>query len=213
MTPVRPMMPAAGPLPTGPEWTYEVDWAGVRLLADVDEGVLTLRTADGRDVTARFPEFAAWEKVVADGLFDGEAVMLDAGAPSVLALGHRLRVTDQRRARTLARARPAVFMVHDVLRLYGVPLEERSWSQRRAVLGRLDLAASGRIQLSPSYDDGPALLAGVSAQGLSGVVAKRRDQPYDPETPTPWVRTAPLGALPGRLPRTLVPTRSALPPS
>ncbi len=185
------MMPAPGPLPTGPEWIYEVDWAGVRLLADVDEGVLTLRTVDGREVTARFPEFASWEKLVADGLFDGEAVMLDAGAPSTLALGDRLRVADHRRARTLARARPAVFMVHDVLRLYGVSLRHRPWEERRAVLGRIDLSTSGRIQLSPSYDDGRALLAGVGAQGLSGVVAKRRDQPYDPEATVPWVRVPP----------------------
>lgn len=193
---VRPVVPVPGPLPVGPEWSYEVDWAGVRLLADVDEGHLVLRTPDGEDVTARFPEFASLERTVADGLFDGEAVLLDGGSPSALALGERLRVADPRRARSLARRRPAVFLVYDLLRLYGVPLDLRSLDDRRATLGRLDLSAAGRVQVSPTYEDGPALLAGVAAQGLSGVVAKRRDAPYDPDD-ADWVRVVPPRRRPG----------------
>ena len=122
---IRPMQPVPGRLPVGPEWSYEVDWSGIRLLADVEHGSLCLRTLEGDDVTARFPEFAPLADVVADGLFDGEAVLLDAGQPSSLALFDRLRRADPRKARTLARARPAIFMVYDVLRLYGVPLTER----------------------------------------------------------------------------------------
>jgi bifunctional non-homologous end joining protein LigD len=173
------MQPVLGELPPrSPGWLYEVDWAGVRLLADVDEGHLRLHTADGEDVTSRFPEFSGLSEVVADGLLDGEAVMLDAGSPSSTALDERLRAGDAKRARTLARQRPAVFMVYDVLRLYGVPLTPRPLDERRAVLGRLDLSRATRIQISPAYDDGAALLAGVVDQGLAGVIAKRRDSVY-----------------------------------
>jgi ATP-dependent DNA ligase len=183
------MLPVAGDLPVEGEWSYEVDWAGVRLLADVDQGVLTLCTADGEDVTARFPEFAGLVDAVADGLLDGEAVMLDGGSPSADALGERLGVSDAQRARALARERPAVFMVYDVMRLYGVPLEPRPLEERRAVLSRLDLSHSSRIQISPAYDDGPALLAGVVAQRLSGVIAKRRGTPYrSGDSVGDWVR-------------------------
>lgn len=154
----------SGALPEGPDWSYEVDWAGVRLLADVDEGRLTLRTPDGRDVTTRFPEFAALERVVPDGCFDGEAIMLDGGVPSSLALGERLRIADAERARALAEVRPAVLMVHDVVRLYGVPLGPRPLAERREVLERLDLSGAERIQVSPAYEDGAALLAGVATQ-------------------------------------------------
>ena len=201
---VRPMQPVPGRLPVGEQWSYEVDWSGIRLLADVDQGSLCLRTLDGDDVTARFPEFAPLADVVADGLFDGEAVLLDAGQPSSLALFDRLRRADPRKARTLARARPAIFMVYDVLRLYGVPLTERPLDERRATLGRLALDEVGRIQVSPVYDDGAALLAGVREQGLPGVMARRRDTPYDAEAAEDWVRvvagvdsapTAPTGAV------------------
>ena len=183
------MLPVPGDLPVEGAWSYEVDWAGVRLLADVDQGVLSLRTADGEDVTARFPEFAGLVDAVADGLLDGEAVMLDGGSPSADALGERLGVSDARRARALARERPAVFMVYDVMRLYGVPLDPRPLEERRAVLSRLDLSRSTRIQISPAYDDGPALLAGVVAQRLSGVVAKRRGTPYrSGDSGGDWIR-------------------------
>jgi hypothetical protein len=185
---VRPMQPVSGHLPVGRQWSYEVDWSGIRLLADVDQGTLCLRTLEGDDVTARFPEFAGLADVVADGLFDGEAVLLDAGQPSSLALVDRLRRADPRRARSLARARPAIFMVYDVLRLYGVGLTERPLDERRATLGRLALDEVGRIQVSPVYDDGVALLAGVREQGLPGVMARRRDTPYDAEAAQDWVR-------------------------
>ncbi|MDL5154557.1 hypothetical protein [Actinomycetospora termitidis] len=217
---IRPMQPVPGRLPVGPEWSYEVDWSGIRLLADVEQGSLCLRTLEGDDVTARFPEFAPLADVVADGLFDGEAVLLDAGQPSSLALFDRLRRADPRKARTLARARPAIFMVYDVLRLYGVPLTERPLDERRATLGRLSLDEVGRIQVSPVYDDGPALLAGVREQGLPGVMARRRDTGYDADSPHDWLRvvaaadvlpTAPTAVdLPEQPPAG--PALSALPP-
>ncbi len=185
---IRPMQPVPGRLPVGRHWSYEVDWSGIRLLADVDQGTLCLRTLEGDDVTARFPEFGGLADVVADGLFDGEAVLLDAGQPSSLALVDRLRRADPRRARSLARARPAIFMVYDVLRLYGVVLTERPLDERRATLGRLALDEVGRIQVSPVYDDGVALLAGVREQGLPGVMARRRDTGYDAEAAEDWVR-------------------------
>ncbi|MDD7934550.1 hypothetical protein [Actinomycetospora straminea] len=186
------MLPVPGDLPVDGAWSYEVDWAGVRLLADVDQGELTLRTADGEDVTDRFPEFGGLVDAVADGLLDGEAVMLDGGSPSADALGERLRVADAGRARALARERPAVFMVYDVMRLYGVPLDPRPLEERRAVLTRLDLSRTTRIQISPAYDDGPALLSGVVAQHLSGVIAKRRGTPYrSGESGGDWIRVDP----------------------
>ncbi|MDD7941492.1 hypothetical protein PHK61_24010 [Actinomycetospora lutea] len=186
------MLPVPGDLPVEGGWSYEVDWAGVRLLADVDQGELTLLTAEGEDVTARFPEFAGLVDAVADGLLDGEAVMLDGGSPSGEALGARLQTSDAGRARAMARERPAVFMVYDVVRLYGVPLDPRPLEERRAVLSRLDLSHSTRIQISPAYDDGPALLSGVIAQHLSGVIAKRRGTPYRPgDSGGDWIRVDP----------------------
>jgi bifunctional non-homologous end joining protein LigD len=61
-----------------------------------------------------------------------------------------------------------------------VPLLDRPLAERRATLERLGLDGVPHVQLSPVYDDGPALLTATEEQGLEGVVAKRRDSVYRP---------------------------------
>lgn len=179
------MLATPGALPSGPGWIYEVKWDGMRVLADVVDGVLTLRTRDGADVTTHFPELRDLRALAPDVLLDGEVVLLDNGVPSSAALAARLHhATDER----TARARPVTFMAFDVMRLYGVPLLDRPFDERRATLERLDAAAAPTLSLSPTYTDGPTLLAVTAERGMEGVVAKRREAPYRPgERSAGWV--------------------------
>ncbi|WP_345415159.1 non-homologous end-joining DNA ligase [Pseudonocardia xishanensis] len=170
------MLATPGALPTGPEWVYEVKWDGMRLLAAVTDGVLRLSTRGGRDVTADFPELAGLTAIAPDVVLDGEVVLLEDGVPSFAALADRLHAPV---ARTKALARPVTFMVFDVLRLYGVDLRERPLHERRATLERLDTAAVSTVALSPLYTDGRALLDATARRGMEGIVAKRRESPYD----------------------------------
>lgn len=189
------MLATPGTLPTGPGWLYEVKWDGMRLLADVVDGVLTLRSRSGRDVTTHFPELADVAALAPDVLLDGEVVLLDDGVPSFAALADRMhRAVDERSAR----ARPVTFMVFDVLRLYGVSLLERPYRERRATLERLDWAgpstvspSPSTVSLSPTYTDGPALFDATAQRGMEGVVAKREDALYRPgKRSSGWVKVA-----------------------
>ncbi|MDQ4020238.1 MAG: hypothetical protein M3257_01050 [Actinomycetota bacterium] len=187
------MLPIPGRLPDGPEWRYEVSWEGMRVLADITGGTLRFTSRTGRDVTAHFPEFGGLVDLVGDGLFDGEVILLDAGLPSPVALADRVRVTRSRRPARMSRQmcphRPAVLMIFDVLRLYGVPLLHRPLEERRATLERVDVDAARCVALSPVYDDGRALLSATRHQRLAGVVAKRCDAPYRPGVRDPsWVK-------------------------
>ncbi len=180
------MLATPGDLPQGPGWLYEVKWDGMRLLADVADGRLDLRSRSGRDVTAHFPELADLVKLAPDVLLDGEVVLLERGVPSFHALADRMQSPAEER---VALARPVTFMVFDVLRLYGVPLLSRTLDERHATLERLDTAAVANLALSPTYTDGPALFAATSQRGMEGVVAKRRDGLYRPGTRSPgWVK-------------------------
>jgi len=176
------MLATPGDLPVGPEWVYEVEWDGLRVLAEVADGRLHLVTPEGHDVTACFPELAALTHVVPDVVLDGTIVLLTRGVPDAAALAARLRG---------APAGPlATLMLSDVLRLYGVPLLDRTHDERRATLERLDLSRTGGVALSPVYVDGPALRAATAQRGLSGVLAKRRDAPYRAGPDPAWVRVA-----------------------
>lgn len=191
------MLATPGQLPDGPEWCYEVKWDGMRLLAEVitdgaeavsggSVGRLRLLSRTGRDMTRHFPELAGLADQLADAVLDGEVVSLADGAPSFAALAERFN-----RVPTPAElaARPVVYLVFDVLRLYGVPLLDRPLAERRATLERLGLDTVAHVQLSPVYDDGRALLTATAERGLEGVVAKRRDSVYRPGRRSPsWVK-------------------------
>lgn len=182
------MLASPGRLPIGPQWRYEVKWSGMRVLAETSQGRVRLTSDGERDVTGQFPELAGFADVVGDGLFDGELVVLDAGVPSAAALAERRRVRDSRRARRMAHRRPAVLMVFDVLRLYGVPLLHRAQADRRSTLERVGVDAATGVTLSPVFGDGSALLAATRSQRLEGVVAKRCDAPYRPGVQDPsWI--------------------------
>ncbi|HET8769134.1 non-homologous end-joining DNA ligase [Phycicoccus sp. M110.8] len=177
---MRPMLATpATALPTGEDWLHEVKWDGMRVLADVRDGRLTLTSRAGNDATASFPELAGLADLYDDMLLDGEVVALDGGRPSFGALAERMHVRDRRKAERLAATRPVTFMVFDLLRLYGSDLTGQPLSARRELLERLDL--DGRHwQVPPVYDDGQELFDATLEQGLEGVVSKRRSSPYLP---------------------------------
>ena len=43
-------------LPTGPGWSYELKWDGIRALGLVRDGDLRLWTRNGNEVSGRYPE-------------------------------------------------------------------------------------------------------------------------------------------------------------
>ncbi len=175
---MRPMLAVpADTVPAGPAWVHEVKWDGMRLLADVRDGRLTLTSRTGRDVTATFPELEPLAAAYEDMLLDGEVVALDGGLPSFHALAERMHVADRGRAQRLAATRPVTFMVFDLLRLFGSDLTGQPWSSRRELLDRLELAGS-HWQVPPVYDDGEGLFEATLERGLEGVVSKKRSSPY-----------------------------------
>ncbi|WP_460445393.1 non-homologous end-joining DNA ligase [Angustibacter aerolatus] len=171
--------PPGAPPPGGDDWLHEVKWDGMRLLVEVRDGRLRAFSRTEADVTVSFPELAGLTAAGADLLLDGEVVAFDEGRPSFAALAERMHVQDPRRARALAEVRPVQLVVFDVLRLYGVELLGRTFDDRRATLERLELP-EGPWQVPGVFADGPGLLEATRAQGLEGIVSKRRGSLYHP---------------------------------
>jgi bifunctional non-homologous end joining protein LigD len=192
---MRPMLatavdPDAGLPADGERWAYEVKWDGMRVLADITDGELSLRSRTGRDVLVAFPELHRLATAHPDVLLDGEVVVLSDGAPSFAALADRMHVRDPRRAAALAARSPATLIAFDTLRMYGVDLTGRSWQERREALERLGPSGE-KWQLSPVYSDRDALVDATLEQGLEGVVAKRRTSRYHPGVRSPdWLKLA-----------------------
>ncbi len=214
-------------IPVGDEWTHEVKWDGMRVLADVTDGRIRLFSRTERDITVAFPELVGLQDEYADMLLDGEVVAMQDGLPSFAALAERLHVSDAHRAHALAEATPVTYMTFDLMRLYGVDLTVRPWSDRRSTLERLELAAP-RWQTPPTFEDGLMLHNATKEQGLEGIVSKRVSSPYLPGQRSAYWLKAPhrgtvsvviggwrpesTGMVPGRLGAVLVgvPTTSGL---
>jgi len=188
---MRPMLASPGTaIPRGPAWAHEIKWDGMRVLADVADGHLTLLSRNENDVTASFPELStlAGPERPDDMLVDGEVVALVGGVPSFSALAERMHVSDTHKARSLAMVRPVTFMAFDLLRLYGVDLTSRPLTERRAALERIGIAGPN-AQVPPTYDDGDALQAATLENGLEGVVSKRLSSRYSPGRRSPdWLK-------------------------
>jgi bifunctional non-homologous end joining protein LigD len=191
---MRPMLATSGSarpgtgVPTGPEWVHEIKWDGVRLLADVSRGRLRLLTRSGRDVAVGFPELAGLVDVADDMLLDGEAVAMLEGRPTFSGVVDRVHVATPAEAARARAARPATYLVFDLLRLDGLELTGLPWRERRAALEAL-LPPGPSWQVPPTYADGPGLLAATAEQGLEGIVSKRVDSTYLPGVRSPaWLK-------------------------
>ncbi|MDO5502934.1 MAG: non-homologous end-joining DNA ligase [Actinomycetia bacterium] len=177
---MSPMLATAGTrVPAGAEWVHEIKWDGMRVLADIRDGRLTLTSRNGNDVTAAYPELLPLAEQYPDLLLDAEIVAFHDGRPSFGALAERMHVRTPKKSAALASTHPVTLMIFDLLRLFDQDLTGQPWTARRELLERLDLQSS-RWQVPPTYADGEELFTATREQGLEGVVSKRRTSLYAP---------------------------------
>lgn len=190
--PYQPMLATPGPLPAGPGWSYELKWDGVRAIAHLNGGRTRLYARKGHEITVAYPELTGLAGALdpdRDAVLDGEVTVLDPrGRPSFKALAERMHVRDAVRAAKLSRSLPVTYLIFDLLRLDGVDLCARPYTERRAALEALGLNGD-RWLVPPAFDDGPATEAAAKENDLEGVVAKRRTGLYKPGTRSPdWIK-------------------------
>jgi bifunctional non-homologous end joining protein LigD len=175
---MRPMLASRGTtVPSGAGWVHEVKWDGMRVLADVRPGAVTLTSRNENDVTASFPELLGLGDLGHELLLDGEIVAMSDGIPTFAALADRMHVRNVRKAKALVHSNPVTLIVFDVLRLDGADLTGEPLSVRRARLESLQLNAA-HWQVPSTYDDGQMLLSATGQQGLEGVVSKKLTSRY-----------------------------------
>ncbi|MDO9396555.1 MAG: non-homologous end-joining DNA ligase, partial [Herbiconiux sp.] len=166
-------------------WAFEMKWDGIRALVSIADGRVTLRTRNGNDVTAGYPELtSALGEAFPAGTFvlDGEIVALDAGGrPSFGRLQQRMGLSKPREVEAARAGTPVELMLFDVLENDGSPLLKTDYDERRRILSSLLPASSGPLHVPPAFDGDLTHALDASRQlGLEGVMAKRRDSVYTP---------------------------------
>ena len=188
-----PMLASAGKeAPTGGEWVFEPKYDGIRVIALVTPDAVALLTRNGHDKRRQFPEIASCLRDLATKLdrnlvLDGEVVALDEnGEPARFQqLQGRMHVLDEKLVSDHSSNAPAAFVAFDMLLDGDEPLLEETWDVRRKHLERVIRSASAsakRVLRLSEVAEGSAdkLLREAKAHGWEGIMAKRRDCPYEP---------------------------------
>jgi len=153
-------------------WEYQLKFDGYRAVAFKAGGTVHLRSRNDNDFTARYPAVVrGLAKMPDETVLDGELVALDDdGRPSFNALQNFLPGT------------AVVYYVFDVMVLESRDVTGESLDARHDLLEKKVLPALGEPvrytgELRASLRD---LIHSVKAQGLEGLVAKRRNSTYEP---------------------------------
>ena len=159
-------------LPGDAHWLYQLKLDGYRAIAFKTDGKVHLRSRNDKDFGVRYPLIlGALAKLPDETVVDGEVVAFDAeGRPSFNALQNYA-----------AAESPVVYFIFDVMVLRGVdlrglPLEERIKRLEKSILPKLSEPVRYAGTLDASL---PVLVQSVKAQGLEGLVAKRRNSLYE----------------------------------
>lgn len=179
-----------GEPPAGDPWLFEVKWDGVRALCFIREGRARLVSRTGHFMDQQYPELSVLPHHVqaASAILDGEIAALDElGVPSFARLQHRMHVSEASAAAALSRRYPAVLYLFDLLYLDGYDLRGVPLEERKRLLKQI-LKPSETIRYSEHFEDGRALLEAVRAQGIEGIVAKRRASLYHSRRTSDWLK-------------------------
>jgi ATP-dependent DNA ligase len=173
---LRPMIAVSTDgLPESPrgDWSYEAKFDGFRCIAHRRADRVALQSRQQRPLTRYFPQIvAALGQLDADVVLDGELVLWWEGRLDFASLQQRVHPADVR-ARRLSLARPASFVVFDVLALDQRDVRPQPYRARRALLeDLLGRQLPHGLVLMPATTDpvvARAWLTNHSAAGIEGV--------------------------------------------
>ena len=187
---VEPMLATLADRPfSDPHWLFEIKWDGVRALARIENGALTLRSRNGVDIAQRYPELASLPETLAarEAILDGEIVALDAqGHSNFERLQERMHVRAP--SENLVAQIPVVYFAFDLLYCDGYDLREAPLLERKQLLERLLFTTERFRYADHQLEQGKELFALAEQNGLEGIVAKRADSPYVSDRSPHWVK-------------------------
>ena len=163
-----------------PDYSYQIKWDGVRLLAFVSGKRVRLQGRSLKDKSVLYPELAVLPELVRgkSAILDGEIIALRENRPDFYTIMQRERAGPAVVTR-MAGLVPAYYMVFDLLYFDGTWLLEQPWEARQEMIFKHILTGE-YLHLTPSYQEGEVLLKTVQEKGMEGVVAKKKDSPYIP---------------------------------
>lgn len=181
--PLLPMSPILKEhLPAGEDWCYQLKWDGMRIIAVIDTGKVTLYSKTMRIQNGAFPDLITYlqQEVKSDCILDGEVVVLDPHKqrPNFHLLLKRLRAKNMALIHQKAQTLPVTYVLFDLLSLNGTDLRGEPLKNRYERLREQFAIPSETCIVTDSFSDGSALWQWVRENEWEGVVSKRLNSLY-----------------------------------
>ena len=170
---------------------YEIKFDGWRLLCFAHGDRIQLQSRQRKIVTGYFPDVSGHvgAALLPDVVLDGAVVILDNVAVRTSFSALLRRITAGRRLDAEVRARPATYVVFDLLEVDGVEIVSRPLLERRMLLEELLVDQPPGLTLCPATrDPGEARswFDEFHVTGAEGVIIKDLASRYSPHGPGWW---------------------------
>lgn len=182
--PVKPMSPIFhDQLPSGPEWGYQLKWDGVRSLAAITEGQVSLYSKNMLLQNAAFPEVVQLlQQHFPTGryLLDGEIVMFDSTLQRPIFQRVQQRVRSKRIVSTETNypQQHIIYVVFDLLVDLDQDMTQLSFIERHERMLALFPEKMPQLFVTDLFHDGELLWKWVEEHQWEGVVSKRLASRY-----------------------------------
>ena len=187
----RPMLATADTAHNRSGWIWELKFDGYRAIAVRQGSGIALKTRNGHDIAAQFPELCqVLRHMPADEfVIDGEIVVQDASArPSFAHIQARAAARTRFEIGTGAITQAATFYCFDLLQLLGTDLRGHTIIERKRLLQKLLPTPSALVYSEHLAGRGLAMLKTAQELGLEGVVGKQADSTYSHGRSGAWVK-------------------------
>lgn len=180
--PVIPFEPISrDTLPAGSQWTAQIKWDGVRMLAYENGQELRLVNRRLHDRTAQYPELVQPRNLCAGSsyILDGEIIALDpdTGRPSFYHVLRRDRMSKPGGIAHAVQQIPVTYMVFDILFYEGKWITDQALEVRQQLLHKV-LQTSDHVQEVTNSRDASALLTVMRQHQMEGIVCKDLSSTY-----------------------------------
>lgn len=177
--------------PQGDDWLFEVKWDGVRAICFVENESVRLVSRTGHSCEKQYPELSVIPHYLAaeQAILDGEIAALDdKGVARFELIQPRIHQTDPNSISHMARSRPVIYFVFDLLYLNGYDLRQVPLAQRKQLLESI-LTPAGVLRYSEHFPGaGDAMLQAARETGVEGLMAKRAGSRYEPRRSSDWLK-------------------------
>jgi DNA ligase D-like protein (predicted ligase)/DNA ligase D-like protein (predicted 3'-phosphoesterase) len=176
----KPMLAKLGSQPfSDKEWIFEIKWDGFRAIAYLNRN-LSLKSRNGKELKYSFPELNELIELTSNVVLDGEIIVMKEGKSDFQSLLERNKALSETEIELQSKRSPAVYVVFDILEKDGKTLINLPLLERKKILS--DSIREGQhILLSDFVEtNGEAYYTAALEKGLEGILAKKKDSPYEP---------------------------------